>query len=100
MPTCTPTLRGDDEVDSIPPALFNGGGFVASIAFLWWALATGRLYTGSQHREIVKDKDAQIERLTKANDVKDAQIEKLSVVGEAFVKIMTAIEDMAKRRQR
>lgn len=101
MPTTQQAeLGGDEDMDAIPPALLNGGGVVSMLALAYWMLATGRLYTGAQHREIVEDKDAQIDRLNNAVDVKDKQLERLAVVGEAVVKILASVEELAKRRQR
>ena len=100
MPTFTPTLRGDDEVDAIPPGLLSGGGVATLLIWLFWMLATGRLVTRREHDNRMADKDAQIARQDRTIEVKDAQIEKLAVVGEAFLKIMTSVESLAKGRSR
>ena len=73
-------------MDAIPPALLSGGGVASLLGLLFWMLATGRLVTRREHDNRMADKDA--------------QIEKLAVVGEAFLKIMTSVESLAKGRSR
>lgn len=57
MPTRTPTLRGDDEVDAIPPALLNGAGVAGLLVLLFWMLATGRIVTRREHDSVKQDRD-------------------------------------------
>lgn len=99
MPTQILTPHRGDDVD-LPPALLNGAGVVSLLVGLFWMIATGRLVTRREHDNRVADKDAQIADLRKANDVKDAQIEKLSVVGETVAKVLQSIETLARGRSR
>lgn len=86
MPAITPTLRGDDEVDAIPPALINGVGVVALVVALYWMLAKEHLVVGAAHRRELAAKDMQIAALEKAHEQragdKDAQIVMWRAVGE------------------
>jgi hypothetical protein len=84
----------------LPPALLNGVGVVGLLVGLFWMLATDRLVTGAAHRRELADKDSQIADLRKANDVKDRQLEKLTVVGETVAKVLESIEHLAKGRSR
>lgn len=95
LPTPT-TLRGDD-VD-IPPSLLTGGGVISLLVLLFWMLATDRLVTGAAHRRELADKDSQRDVLLKTIDVKDSQLEKLAVVGETTVRILSSVEALAKER--
>ena len=84
----------------LPPALLNGVGVTTLLVILFWMLAREHLVTGPAHRRELADKDAQIDRLTNAVDVKDQQLEKLTVVGEAVVKILASVDEMAKGHHR
>jgi hypothetical protein len=92
-----PTTDSGDDVE-IPAAIWNGVGVVGLLSLLFWLLATGRLYTKSQHDEIVSSKDQVIETQAKTIDVKDGQLDKLSVVGETVVKILSSVDDLGRRR--
>ena len=100
MPTLVtqPALRGDDDVD-IPPALLNGVGVVSLLVVMFWMLSSDRLVTGAAHRREIADKDAQISTLIKTIDVKDAQLEKLAIVGETTVRILASVEALANKER-
>ena len=57
MPTLTPELRGDDEVDAISPAVFNGVGVVALFAWLFYMVSRGALVTRREHDAVKEDRD-------------------------------------------
>ena len=117
MATCAPTLlRGDDEVEQIPPALFNGVGVVGLLALAYWMLATGRLYTGASHREAmdakneqiaevkanadqrIADKDTQVVMWKAAFETKDAQGTELLEHSRLSVQLLQAIEKRAQEQ--
>lgn len=94
----------------IPPQLLAGGVWFAALVVLWWMLATDRLVTGAAHRREIANRDARIDEIKADRDrleekqeqtiaLQRDQIEKLSVVGEAFVRIMTAVESIGKAHQ-
>ena len=89
-------LRGDD-VD-IPPALLNGVGVVSLLVVTYWLLITDRIVTGAAHRREITDKDEQIATLKQAVQVKDAQLEKVVIVGETTMRILTTVEAIARER--
>lgn len=114
MPTPTPTLRGDDEVESIPPALVNGIGVVGLLVVLFWMLAKGHIYTGTSHREIlaakqreldsdkehyeqrIADKDAQIVLWRAVGETSQAQMTETLEHSRLSVQLLQAIEARAK----
>lgn len=76
----------------------------AMLGGIYWMLATDRLVTGASHRrelaekdQRIADRDAVIAKQDKVIEVKDEQLERLAVVGEAFLKIMAAIDALSKR---
>jgi hypothetical protein len=86
-------------MDAIPPALLNGVGVAGLLVGLFWMLASGRIVTRREHEGRVADKDAQIADLRKANDVKDAQLEKLtSDVATTVIRVLESIENLARGR--
>ena len=88
-------------LDAIPPAVANGVGVVGLLVLLFWLLATGRLVTRREMDSRMADKDAQIALLSKANDVKDSQLEKLtSDVATTVIRVLESIEALAKGRSR
>lgn len=115
MPTATPTLRGDDEVDAIPPALVNGAGVATLLVILFWMLAKGHLYTGASHREIVEakqreldsdkahyeqriaDKDAQIVMWRAVGETSQAQMAETLEHSRLSVQLLQAIEARAQQ---
>jgi hypothetical protein len=99
LPTSPPTLRGDDDVDAIPPALLNGVGVGGLLAVLFWMLATGRLVTRREHEGRIADKDQVIATQERTIAVKDSQLEKLAVVGETAIRILSSVEALAKERK-
>jgi len=48
------------DLSQLPPEVVGGATASGMFAGLYWMLATGRLYTRSQHSEIVAVKDQQI----------------------------------------
>lgn len=85
-------------MDAIPPALLNGVGVVGLLVGLFWMLATGRLVTRREHDGRIADKDQVIATQARTIDVKDSQLEKLSVVGETAIRILSSVEALAKER--
>ena len=57
MPTSTPTLRGDDDVDAISPAVFNGVGVIALFGWLFFMVSRGNLVTRREHESVKQDRD-------------------------------------------
>jgi hypothetical protein len=53
------------------------GGMVALTALLWWALASGRLLTKTQHETVVSLQNATIDRQEKTIETLQGQNEKL-----------------------
>ena len=118
MPTFTPTLRGDDEVDAIPPALLSGGGVVTLLVILFYGLVKEHIVTGPAHRRELAAKDQQIaanERVYEQRIAdKDTQIVMWRAVGETSqaqstellehsrlsVQLLQAIERRAQEQQR
>lgn len=80
----------------LTPAAMLGG--------IYWMLATDKIVTGASHRRELAEKDKRIaerdkviEKQEKVIQMRDEQVAHLTVIGEAFVKIQDAIDDLAKR---
>ena len=117
MPTLAPSLRGDDEVDAIPPALLNGVGVAGLFSLLFWMIASGRLVTRREHENRIADKDAVIAASEQNHERriadKDAKIVMWRAVGETSqaqtaemlehsrlsVQLLQAIERRAQEQQ-
>ena len=105
MPTRTPTLRGDDEVEPIGPAAYGGvGAVITLLIFLYRALATGSIVTRREHEnriadkdKVIADKDAQIAMWKATADTKDAQNAELLEHSRLSVQLMQAIEARSRR---
>lgn len=82
-----------------PQALWTGGGVVGLVVFLYYALATGKLYTGATVRELLAAKDEQISNLTKAVERRGDQVDEIKVVGVTVLKVLDTVERIAKERQ-
>lgn len=77
----------------------------AMLAGIYWMLATDRIVTGASHRrelaekdERIAERDKVIAKQDKTIEVLTDQNERLSVVGEAFLKIMDAIDKISHKR--
>ncbi|GAB3884622.1 hypothetical protein [Terrabacter terrigena] len=80
--------------------LLAGGAWFTSLVVLWWMLATDRLVTGAAHRRELAYRDKLEDKQEQTITVQREQIDKLSVVGEAFVRIMTAVEALGAKAKR
>jgi len=88
-----------DGLNDIPAAAWNAGGALSMLAGLFWMLATGRIVTRREHEGRISDKDQVIATQAKTIEVKDNQLEKISIVGETALKILASVEAYAARQQ-
>ena len=97
MPTLTPQLRGDDEVDAIPTGLLGQGvGVLTLLGWLFWMLSTGRLVTRREHENRVADKDSQIVMWKATAETNAAQRDEAQEHARLSVQLWTAIEQRSK----
>jgi hypothetical protein len=85
-------------LQQVPTFMWNTGGIVGLFSLLFLALVKGWLVVGNVHREQLDDKDTQIANLTTTLEVRDAQMEKLTVVGETTIRILDSVERLARRK--
>lgn len=97
IPPATTAAGGDVDLSAIPPAVWATGSAASMFGLLFLMLATDRMITGPAHRREIGVKDDEIKTLKATVEVKDSQLEKLSIVGDTTLRILTSIEDMAKR---
>ena len=99
LPATRPTGARMEALTDLPPALITGGSIMSLLSGLFWMLATGRLVTRREHEERVGDLKEQAETLRETVKVKDAQLEKLAIIGETTVKILASVEAFAREKR-
>lgn len=81
-----------DMLLAVPGAAWNTGGAFVFLLMLFVGLLRGWIVTNREHEGRLADKDKAIATLEKTIEVKDDQIEKLSIVHEFQKKVWTAVE--------
>ena len=83
------------ELADIPAAAWNVTGITGMLVGLFWMLATGRLYTGATHREIVADKDKRIALQDQTIESLTSSTQKLTVNSDLTVQLLRSIDRTA-----
>ena len=94
------------DLSQLPPEVVGGATASGMFAGLYWMLATGRLYTRSQHSEIVAvkdqqiaDKDSQVVMWRAVGETSQAQTVELLEHARLSTQLLTAIEARARANQ-
>lgn len=84
-----------DALADIPAAVWSTATAAGMFTGLFWMLATGRLYTGATHREIVADKDKRIELQDETITSLTGSTQKLTVNSDLTVQLLRSIDKTA-----
>lgn len=87
--------------------LGNGVGVVGVLVWLLYMIGTGRLVTRREVTDRLADKDqqladkaVQVANLTKAVEVRDAQVDKLAdETGATMIRLLNSVEAMARQKR-
>ena len=99
QPTPTTPQGVDVELADIPAAAWNVTGITGMLVGLFWMLATGRLYTGATHREIVADKDKRIALQDKTIESLTGSVQKQTVNSDLTVSLLRSIDKTANKKR-
>lgn len=87
--------------------LVGGGTAFGALTWLLWMVGTGRLVTRREVTDRLADKDQQIAdkaeqvaNLTKAVEVRDAQVDKLAdETGATMIRLLSSVEAIARQKR-
>jgi hypothetical protein len=93
-----PPAGGDVDLSNLSPTVTAGTTAASMFAGLFWMLATGRMYTRSQHREILTPREEENKRLWSAVDKLTSALQKLTVNSDLTVQTFRSIDKTASEK--